>query len=310
MKTKILLIVICTAALFFLPPTAEAGEYHLCPITCQKERILTLQQPYLTGPDVKALQRELMQLGYYKGKIDGIYGLKTAQAVSAFQADQKLNVTGTVTGDTWEMLASHLEQPAVKETPPPPDGDIALVVDTINRTLTLMANGEPYKQFHVAVGTPDTPSPVGIWRVSRKAKNWGTGFGTRWLGLNVYWGMYGIHGTNKPGSIGSYASHGCIRMHNSKVEQLYPWVPTNTPVYIIGNPFGVPGHTHRILCVGEKGADVAAVQAYLKRQGYYNQKVDGIFGPAMERAVFNFRKDHGLLRDNRVDREMFEAMGL
>ncbi|MBO8138536.1 MAG: peptidoglycan-binding protein [Desulfotomaculum sp.] len=300
-----------TAALFFLiSAAASASEYHLCPFNCCRERLLTLQQPYITGPDVKTLQRELKELGCYQGSIDGIYGIKTAEAVAFFQAEQHLAVTGIVSEKTWQALYQHLDKPVIKETPPPPSGDIVLVVDTVNRTLTLLADGEPYKQYRVAVGSPDTPSPVGTWRVSRKAKNWGTGFGTRWMGLNVRWGMYGIHGTNKPGSIGSYASHGCIRMHNNKVEQLYPWVPTNAPVYIVGNPFGVSGHTHRVLCVGEKGSDVAAVQAYLKRHGYYNQEVDGIFGPGMEKAVFNFRKDHGLVRDNRVNREMYEAMKL
>ena len=47
--------------------------------------------------------------------------------------------------------------------------------------------------------------------------NWGGGFGTRWLGLNVPWGIYGIHGTNQPWSIGTQASAGCIRMFNRHV---------------------------------------------------------------------------------------------
>ena len=124
---------------------------------------------------------------------------------------------------------------ALKQENPPPEEDIAIIIDTINRTLTLIRDGQPDQQFQVAVGKPQTPSPVGTWEVIQKSTNWGTGFGARWLGLNVRWGIYGIHGTNKPASIGSYASHGCIRMHNEKVKQLYPLVSLNTPVYIIGN---------------------------------------------------------------------------
>ena len=209
-----------------------------------------------------------------------------------------------------EAYYSYPAKTVLEQKISPPTGDIAIVIDTVNRTLTLMTNGKPYHQFRVAVGKPQTPSPIGTWKVTQKAMNWGTGFGARWLGLNVRWGMYGIHGTNKPGSIGGYSSHGCIRMHNEKVKQLYPWVPLNTPVYIVGNPFGVPGHTHRTLCKGEKGADVAIVQTYLKRHGYYTDKVDGIFGPGMERAIFQFRSDHNLPRDNRVDKEMYDTMGL
>ncbi|MTI81715.1 MAG: hypothetical protein FH758_12715 [Firmicutes bacterium] len=314
MRLKKILFTVSALLLIAVPTAANADEYHICPVNCEKGRTLTLQQPNLTGPDIKALQRELIQLDYYQGDIDGVYGIKTAASVSEFQTDQGLIETGIVNEDTWDLLYDELiskqERPAVKETTPPPTGDITIVVDTVNRTLTLMTDGEPYKQFRVSVGKPETPSPVGTWHVTRKAKDWGTGFGTRWIGLNVRWGMFGIHGTNKPGSIGGYASHGCIRMHNNKVEELYPWVPTNAPVYIVGNPFGVPGHTHRVLCVGEKGSDVAAVQAYLKRHGYYDVEVDGIFGPGMEKAIFDYRKDQGLTRDNRVDKAMFDAMGL
>src|SRR4051794_37396692 len=51
----------------------------------------------------------------------------------------------------------------------------------------------------------------------------------RWLG--IYAGA-GIHGTDDSGSIGTAASHGCIRMRIPDVEDLYPQVPVNAPVYI------------------------------------------------------------------------------
>jgi lipoprotein-anchoring transpeptidase ErfK/SrfK len=51
----------------------------------------------------------------------------------------------------------------------------------------------------------------------------------RWLA--IYNGA-GIHGTADDGSIGSAASHGCIRMHISDVVELYPQVPVGAPVYI------------------------------------------------------------------------------
>jgi len=299
-----------TTVLCLLLPTAVTAQYYYCPLHCQQKQELSLQQPYQSGIDITILQRELQQLGYYQGQADGVYGPKTAAAVINFQADMNLPLTGTVTMEIWTKLASYWEKPVVKENNSPPQGEIALVVDTVNRTLTIFADNEPYKTYYVAVGAPETPSPIGQWQVSRKSMNWGTGFGTRWLGLNVTWGMYGIHGTNKPGSIGSYASHGCIRMHNYSVEELYPWVPLNAPVYVVGNPFGVPGHTHRVIVKGEKGPDVVEVQNYLKRQGYYTGVVDGIFGADMEQAVFKYRADHKLLHDNRIDDEMYQVMKL
>jgi lipoprotein-anchoring transpeptidase ErfK/SrfK len=53
--------------------------------------------------------------------------------------------------------------------------------------------------------------------------------GTRRLDLGD---GYGIHGTDEPQSIGHSVSHGCVRMLNQDVEQLYPMVPVGTAVYI------------------------------------------------------------------------------
>lgn len=282
-----------------------------CPYYEDTDRILKLTTPLMQGEDVENLQLELQALGYYKGSITGYYDAMTQQSVRQFQSDHRLNADGVVDEPTWYQMARQIEMPVTNaEVLPPPTGKIALIVDTTKRKLTVMSDGKPYKQFNVACGAPETPSPVGSWQVAHKAINWGTGFGTRWLGLNVPWGIYGIHGTNKPFSIGTYASHGCIRMHNSSVEQLYPWVPKSAPVYVIGSPFGVPGQDHKILVQGDRGSDVYEIQRTLKRLGYYSAEVDGIFGPGMERAVIKFRKAYGLPMDNQVNEVMYQALGL
>jgi lipoprotein-anchoring transpeptidase ErfK/SrfK len=51
------------------------------------------------------------------------------------------------------------------------------------------------------------------------------------LGLNH--GNYAIHGTNDPASIGGFVSHGCIRMHNEDVMDLYQRVPLGSDVYVL-----------------------------------------------------------------------------
>lgn len=43
-------------------------------------------------------------------------------------------------------------------------------------------------------------------------------------------GQYAIHGTNRPSSIGTWASYGCIRMYNQDVVDLYQRVDVGTPV--------------------------------------------------------------------------------
>ncbi|PZE22770.1 L,D-transpeptidase [Paenibacillus xerothermodurans] len=117
---------------------------------------------------------------------------------------------------------------------------------TANR-LTVFANGVPVYGFRVATGRRVELTPVGEFHVIAKiVKPWyirkqipgghpKNPLGTRWIGLSVpgtggY--TYGIHGTNRPYSIGSHASSGCVRMHNRDVEWLYRHIPLGTKVII------------------------------------------------------------------------------
>jgi lipoprotein-anchoring transpeptidase ErfK/SrfK len=45
-------------------------------------------------------------------------------------------------------------------------------------------------------------------------------------------GVYAIHGTNNPASIGHFVSHGCIRMYNRDIRELYQFVSIGTPVVV------------------------------------------------------------------------------
>ena len=60
-----------------------------------------------------------------------------------------------------------------------------------------------------------------------------------WLGLNVPWGKFGIHGTLDPHSVGWASSHGCIRMNNSEVAELYKIVPVGTKVTIVDGVYDI-----------------------------------------------------------------------
>ena len=51
------------------------------------------------------------------------------------------------------------------------------------------------------------------------------------LGLDR--GNYAIHGTNDPSSIGHFVSHGCIRMYNQDIVDLYSRVRVGTAVYVL-----------------------------------------------------------------------------
>ena len=88
------------------------------------------------------------------------------------------------------------------------------------------------KKYPVAIGKKETPSPIGNWRITSKALKDGP-FGGYWLGLNAPWDTFGIHGTSNPGSIGSLASNGCIRMFNENIKEVFYAVNYDTPVIFI-----------------------------------------------------------------------------
>ena len=104
-------------------------------------------------------------------------------------------------------------------------------IDTKNKILRLFNDNAFVKQYPVAVGKPSTPTPPGHWSIILKGL-WGEQFGGHFMQLSVPWGIYGIHGTNKPWSVGQAVSHGCVRMHNNDAAELYGLVSIGTPVYI------------------------------------------------------------------------------
>lgn len=186
---------------------------------------------------------------------------------------------------------------------------ISIIVDMDRLTLTLFNGGEPFRQYPVAMGKYESPTPVGNWEIISQDTNPPDVMGTRWLGLNIPYGQYGIHGTNAPHSIGSFASHGCIRMHNAHVEEIFPYTLPGTPVTIIGTPFGAPGTTPAVLKFGDKGPDVLEVQRSLKRLGYLKWTPDGFWGQGTEKAVKKFREDNGLNGQTIVDEKVYKLLG-
>lgn len=99
------------------------------------------------------------------------------------------------------------------------------------KTLSVYRNGSIIKEYPIAIGKPETPTPQGVFTIINKQLNPGGPYGTRWLGLSKK--GYGIHGTNNPSSIGTAASNGCIRMFNSDIEELFDITNTGTVVRIL-----------------------------------------------------------------------------
>ena len=129
-------------------------------------------------------------------------------------------------------------------------------VIVINRggfELTLYKHLKLAKTYGIAVGQAGLESPAGLHSVTDKSvdpawnvpnESWAGSLAgqtipggapdnpikSRWIG---FYPGDGIHGTADDASIGSAASHGCIRMHVPDVEDLFPRVQVGDPVYVI-----------------------------------------------------------------------------
>jgi len=123
-----------------------------------------------------------------------------------------------------------------------------IVINSASRILALYVNDKKVAIYPLGLGKVSTPTPTGYYRILEKAINptWidpsdpeyevpsgpNNPLGYRWMQIK---GNYGIHGTNKPDSIGYYVSNGCIRMYEKDVEALYNAVEVDTPVEITYN---------------------------------------------------------------------------
>jgi lipoprotein-anchoring transpeptidase ErfK/SrfK len=115
--------------------------------------------------------------------------------------------------------------------------------------LYLKSSDNIIKRYSVCVGKKETPTPTGSYNVTEKevdpvwfstADTGGKGeipggdprneLGSRWIGFKP---SYGVHGTIVPESIGKAESHGCVRMNNKDVEELYDLVAIGMPIKII-----------------------------------------------------------------------------
>lgn len=183
-----------------------------------------------------------------------------------------------------------------------------IFVEIDENKLYLYQDNRCIKSYPIATGKPEWPSPIGTWKIVNK-DNWGQSFGGKWMGLDVPWGKYGIHGTSNESSIGSAASHGCIRMYNEDIKELYDLVPEGTTVVVREGSFGPFGKGFRNLYPGDRGADVLAVQKRLYELGFFNGWESGIYEDNLKKAVHSFQKENGLKVKNAITRDDYHAMG-
>lgn len=134
---------------------------------------------------------------------------------------------------------------SLPDKPIPVSTEKKIGINLASRILILYEGSTKIRMYPVGVGKISTPTPTGFYHVQNKETNptWidpddmniqvasgpANPLGYRWIG---FYGTYGIHGTNRPDTVGSYVSNGCVRMHEKDVEDLYLLVRVGTPVTV------------------------------------------------------------------------------
>ena len=154
-----------------------------------------------------------------------------------------VKTAGETSGDDFDWSTV----PVVIKLGPPPRGlDDGVYVSKTHHTVTLFRGGELVRQYPCATGrdgsTPEGTftvnmklvDPVWYWKGKAITPGPDNGLGSRFIGItnDEHPKGYGLHGTNEPASIGRDASHGCVRMLNEHVEELYREVKNGDGVVV------------------------------------------------------------------------------
>jgi lipoprotein-anchoring transpeptidase ErfK/SrfK len=188
-------------------------------------------RPGAVGRDVLSLTRRLRLEGVWKRKkLARTYDNRVIAAVKRYQKQN-------------DMVQDGIARPALLTAT---QGKI--IIDKSKFRLRAYRDGKLVLTFPIAIGQAAYPSPTGTFVVTEKLKNptwippnspWAKGLepippgsgnplGTRWIGTSAP--AVGIHGTPSANSIGTAASHGCIRMHIKDVEKLFEYVDVGESV--------------------------------------------------------------------------------
>lgn len=132
----------------------------------------------------------------------------------------------------------------------PTPGAPFLIVNKQLNEMAYIANGAIQEIFPVATGATAELTPEGMFNILIKAKDpyyrkknipggdAANPLGTRWIGFDARetdGRIYGLHGTNRPDSIGKYVSNGCIRLNNEAIEKLYNVIPVGTKILVVNS---------------------------------------------------------------------------
>lgn len=215
------------------------------------------------GEDVKTVQRRLKDLGFYRGSVDGDFGVGTEDAVKRFQEQYGLEPDGKVGKYTMEALAKarHTAKPTSKPTP--------------------KATATPTYDASVLLRKGDTSSKVRQMQERLISLGYLSGKATATFDSATEAAVIAFQKRNCSYYDGVAGPETLKALYSSSARS------TSTVSGVIGVT----------LRNGDDGDSVRALQTRLKALGYYKGNVDGDYGSGTVEAVKAFQRAHGLSVD-------------
>jgi peptidoglycan hydrolase-like protein with peptidoglycan-binding domain len=199
------------------------------------------------GVETARVQERLLQMGFWVGNTNGVYGLTTRQAVMATQKFFGLPVTGSVNQATATALSEMTQRARGRA-----DAGTLVEVDKTRQLMFLVVDGVATWTLNVSTGTEipyerpnaNNPSiiergtsvtPTGLYRVNReRPEGWWAGDLGEIYRPKYFVGGVAVHGAN---SVPNYpASSGCVRVSVPAMDWIWEndLIPLRTPIWVHG----------------------------------------------------------------------------
>ncbi len=243
------------------------------------------------GADVKRLQQRLKELGYLTGSVDGAYGAATAAAVSAFQQQAGLSVTGVADVVTQQQL--FMDGALTPGASPTPEATPAPTpVATAYPTLKNGSVGAQVKALQQRL--------IELGYLNDKADGaYGAKTATAVKSFQIKLGLSATGIADSQTQIELYRADAPSKDSSAQVTPL----PTATPAAsATPDPNATPDPSatptaYRTLKVGSTGEDVRLLKQRLSELGYYEGTIDDTYDTATQDAVKSFQKANSLSVD-------------
>lgn len=263
---------------------AEAGNNRPVSLTVAQQLPTTpINRPLLRlgseGQAVTELQAALKLLGYYSDVVDGVYRDSTAIAVSQFQQAAGLTPDGITGPATWNRLFPSTPSSVVRSSPTPTSSSTPPVVVRSSPTSTSSSKPTAARSSPTSSNNPASSFPVPTI----------------------------LQSTNSSDRVDKAAPEEPAARRQSNRQNLNQPASTQTNPSTATNPQTV-AVTLPILKQGMQGPAVVQLQERLKRLGFLQGSVDGVFGEATQAAVKAAQQKFNLEPDGVVGSATWSAL--